>query len=113
MDTSARAVFRAGEPVDLTTTEFEFLQLLLRNAGRVVRREELAQAALGRPFSPLDRSIDLHVSHVRRKLGHHPGGAQRIKAIRGVGYLYALPMERRYNKPEALANDSRAFARSL
>jgi DNA-binding response OmpR family regulator len=113
MDTSARAVFRAGEPVDLTTTEFEFLQLLLRNAGRVVRREELAQAALGRPFSPLDRSIDLHVSHVRRKLGHHPGGAQRIKAIRGVGYLYALPMERRYNNPEALANDSRAFAGSL
>jgi two-component system, OmpR family, response regulator CpxR len=110
VDTSARTVFRAGESVDLTTTEFDFLQLLLRNAGRVVRREELAQAVLGRPFSPLDRSIDLHVSHLRRKLGHHLGGSQRIKAIRGVGYLYALQMQGRYHEPKALANNPRAFA---
>ena len=87
MDTSARSVLRTGEPVDLTTTEFDLLQLLLRNAGRVVAREDLAQSALGRKFSPLDRSIDLHVSHLRRKLGHYPVGSKRIKAIRGVGYL--------------------------
>ena len=92
MDTSARTVLRAHESLQLTTTEFDLLRVLLQNAGRPVARENMAQLALGRPFSPLDRSIDLHVSHLRRKLGQHPGGSARIKAIRGVGYVYACPV---------------------
>ena len=106
MDTSARSIFRAGEPLALTAAEFDVLQVLLRNAGRVVAREDLARSALGRQFSPLDRSIDLHVSHLRRKLGEHPGGVQRIKAIRGIGYVYALPLDRQHREPKVLANRS-------
>ena len=105
MDTAARRTFRAGEPVILTAMEFDLLQVLLRNAGRVVAREDLAQSALGRQFSPLDRSIDLHVSHLRRKLGQYPAGSARIKAIRGIGYLYALPLDGQNREPMALANE--------
>jgi two-component system response regulator CpxR len=101
MDTSSRSVFRAGAPVALTTAEFNLLQVLLRNAGRAVTREDLAQSALGRQFSPLDRSIDLHVSHLRRKLGRDSGGPLRIKAIRGIGYLCALPVDRQHRLPPA------------
>jgi DNA-binding response OmpR family regulator len=89
MDTGARTVRRAGEVVELTGGEFDLLEVLLRTAGRVVRREELARAVLGRELAPLDRSIDVHVSHLRGKLGAQVEGVERIKAIRGVGYLYA------------------------
>lgn len=105
IDTAARRAFRAGEPVTLTSMEFDLLQVLLRNAGRVVAREDLAQSALGRQFSPLDRSIDLHVSHLRRKLGQYPAGLTRIKAIRGIGYLYALPLDGQNRAPMALTNE--------
>ena len=54
-----------------------------------MKREELVERVLGRTFSPFDRSIDMHVSKLRRKLGPHPDGNQRIKSIRSVGYLYA------------------------
>ena len=64
-------------------------------AGQVVRREALVQDVLGREFSPFDRSIDVHVSNLRRKLGPHPDGTERIKGVRGVGYLYAVPSPRR------------------
>jgi DNA-binding response OmpR family regulator len=80
-----------GVPVDLTGAEFNLLELLLRRAGMVVTREELAQAALGRPLSAFDRSVDVHVSRLRRKLGCVPGGEERIRPVRGVGYFYALP----------------------
>jgi DNA-binding response OmpR family regulator len=95
MDTSARTVLRAREPLQLTTTEFDLLKVMLQNAGRTVTREGLARIGLGRQFSELDRSIDLHVSHLRGKLGQYPGGSLRIKAIRGVGYVYTYPVEKR------------------
>jgi len=85
----ARTVYRDGELIDLTSTEFDVLAKLLGRAGHVVSREELSQAALGRPLAPLDRSIDMHVSSLRRKLGAEINGVERIKTVRGTGYIYA------------------------
>ena len=56
-------------PVDLTSVEFNVLELLLRNAGNVVTREQIAEVALGRPLNAFDRSVDVHVSRLRKKLG--------------------------------------------
>lgn len=89
LDEGARIVKRSGETVELTAVEFDLLKILLRSAGRVVTREELAQTALGRSLSSFDRSIDMHVSHLRRKLGLGADEAERIKTVRGVGYIYA------------------------
>jgi DNA-binding response OmpR family regulator len=91
LDPGARVVRRGGEPVELTSVEFSLLELLLRSAGQVVTREQIAKDVLGRQFFPYDRSIDMHVSKLRRKLGEPPGGGERIKTIRGVGYIYAQP----------------------
>jgi two-component system, OmpR family, response regulator CpxR len=93
LDKGTRAVKRAGEQLALTTVEFDLLEALLRAAGHIVTREELVKAILGRNFSPFDRSIDTHVSNLRKKLGHHVEGVERIKTIRGVGYIYASPGE--------------------
>jgi len=90
LNTGARTVHRGGEFVELTTAEFDMLATLLAKAGRVVSREELAEAALGRPLAPLDRSVDMHVSSLRRKLGSEVGGVERIKTVRGTGYLYSV-----------------------
>jgi len=91
LDPGARVVLQRGHPVDLTSVEFTLLEVLLRASGQVVAREELAKEVLGRRLSPYDRSIDVHVSSLRRKLGHQLGDAERIKTVRGVGYLYAHP----------------------
>ena len=91
IDLGARTVRRAGEAVELTSLEFNLLEKLLGEAGEVVTREEIAQEILGRRFVAYDRSIDMHVSKLRRKLGLYPDGEERIKSIRGVGYVYARP----------------------
>jgi two-component system, OmpR family, response regulator CpxR len=91
MDTSTRAVHRSGEAVELTAVEYDLLERLLRSAGQIARREELVKEVLGRELSPFDRSIDMHVSNLRKKLGHQLNGMERIKTIRGVGYIYAAP----------------------
>ena len=88
LDTATRVAQRAGEPLELTAVEFELLAAFLRAAGRVITREELVKAVLGRNLTPFDRSIDMHVSNLRRKLGHHDAEAERIKTVRGVGYIY-------------------------
>lgn len=93
LDFGTRTVRRNGELIDLTTVEFDLLALLLREAGHVVSREDLAQKVLGREFSPFDRSIDMHVSNLRRKLGHELNGIERLKAVRGAGYIYAAPSQ--------------------
>ncbi len=69
MSLGSRTVTCGGKPVDLTSVEFNVLELLLRHAGKVVTREQIAEAALGRSLNFLDRSVDVHVSRVRRKLG--------------------------------------------
>jgi two-component system response regulator CpxR len=75
--------------VELTSVEFGLLHVLLREAGRVVTREALVDEVLGRKFSPFDRSIDMHVSKVRKKLGDSDS-EEHIKTIRGAGYIFAL-----------------------
>jgi len=87
------SVRRDGAPVDLTSVEFNLLEVLLREAGRVVPRERLVNAVLSRKFSPFDRSIDMHVSKVRKKLGDTDSD-EHIKTIRGVGYIFARPREK-------------------
>jgi two-component system response regulator CpxR len=89
LDTRARTVRRGGELLELTTVEFDLLNLFLRAPGTVLTREQLSQDVLGREFNPLDRSIDTHVSNLRRKLGPARQGLERIKSVRGAGYLYA------------------------
>ena len=91
LNPATRTVLRGGEGVDLTAVEFNLLDVLLREAGRVVTRDELAKIALGRLFSPYDRSIDMHISKLRKKLGEDGKGGERIKTVRGVGYIYAAP----------------------
>ena len=94
LDPATRSVRHAGEPVELTSVEFNLLEVLLREAGRVVTREQLVSAVLSRKFSPFDRSIDMHVSKVRKKLGDMNGEEEHIKTVRGVGYILARPRER-------------------
>jgi two-component system response regulator CpxR len=91
LDPATRMVRRDGKPVDLTSVEFGLLEALLREAGRVVTRERLAATVLSRKFSPFDRSIDMHVSKVRKKIGDAEGEPEHIKTVRGVGYIFALP----------------------
>src|SRR6202790_4437281 len=91
LDPATRSVLRAGQPVDLTSVEFNLLEVLLREAGRVVTRERLVNAVLSRKFMPFDRSIYMHVSKVRRKLGDSEEDGDHIKTIRGVGYMFARP----------------------
>lgn len=75
-----------GAPVPLTVVEFNLLEMLARNAGSTVSREELAKHVLGRELSAFDRSIDVHVSNIRKKAG----GADSIKSIRGYGYMITV-----------------------
>ena len=91
MDCGARILRRAGAIVNLTTVEFALLEVLLRAAGHVVGRDKLTREVLGREFSPFDRSIDTHVYNLRRKIGTLADGSERIKGVRGSGYVYVLP----------------------
>jgi two-component system response regulator CpxR len=85
-----RSVRRADEDVEVTSVEFAILEILLKAAGSIVSREALAREALGRRLSHSDRSVDVHVSNLRKKLGGAADGRERIKSIRGVGYQYML-----------------------
>ena len=80
--------------MELTATEYEILQVLLGKAGSVVRKTDLMQWALGRRLTPHDRTLDMHVSNLRRKLddGKLDGGEpSRIETVRGLGYSYRSP----------------------
>ena len=91
LSVSRRVVSRAEIPIELTAVEFNVLECLLRNAGSIVTRETLAERALGRPLAPFDRSVDVHVHNLRKKISATPD--ERIKTIRGSGYMYAPPLE--------------------
>jgi two-component system response regulator CpxR len=84
-----RTVAQHDRVIDLTGAEFDILMLLVRSAGTVLSRDEIAQTALGRPIGALDRSIDNHISNLRKKLGPRVGEADRIQNIRGTGYVYS------------------------
>lgn len=85
----ARRAEWQGAPLELTGTEFSLLEELARNAGNVVGKEQLSLNALGRPLTPFDRRIDVHVSSIRNKLGPRPDGQPWIIGIRGKGYQLA------------------------
>lgn len=92
LDGSSRNAWSGDRKLDLTTAEFNLLQHLLRNAGRVVSREEISAVAFGRRrTAAIDRNVDTLVSKVRRKLIQEDGAEDSIKTIRNVGYLLALP----------------------
>lgn len=92
IDPAAREARMQGRLLSLTSVEFALLEILLRNAGRIVSREELTEAVLGRKLGPFDRVIDVHISNIRKKLGAGQG-AERIKSIRGSGYQFVMRAE--------------------
>ena len=87
VDASRRSVAIDGAALDLTTAEFDLLHLLAQNAGRPLSRNDIYQHIHGMKYDGIDRSIDLRISRLRRKLGDDPAKPQRIKSVRGVGYI--------------------------
>ena len=90
LSTAARTVVRDGEVVNVTSVVFESLANLLRYAGKIVSIENLSENVLERKLSPFDRSLDMHISNLRKKLGSRADGSDRIKTVRSVGYIYTL-----------------------
>jgi two-component system response regulator CpxR len=93
LDLAARTVSKSGQLLRLTSTEFDLLRAFFEAPGQVLTREALVEKVLDRKFSPFDRSVDLHISNLRRKLGPQNDGAERIRSVRGTGYLYAWPAQ--------------------
>jgi two-component system response regulator CpxR len=90
LDPGTREVLSNGRALELTTFEFDILELLMRNAGRVLSRDALMENFYNRKSTPFDRSIDMHISHLRKKLDR---GENLIKTIRGVGYQFSRTPE--------------------
>lgn len=90
VDASRRAVELAGRPVELTTAEFDLLWLLAEHVGEVLSRNDIYQTLHGFKYDGLDRSIDLRVSRLRKKLDDDPNNPRRIKSVRGVGYILSV-----------------------
>jgi len=88
LEPASREVRVGQSPIDLTGVEFTLLEVLAKAAGTVVTRDDLSRQALGRRASAFDRSLDVHISNLRRKLGPFPAGGERIKTVRGLGYQY-------------------------
>ena len=85
LDSGTRDVWADGRKVELTTFEFDILEMLMRSAGRVLSRDALMESMYNRKATPFDRSIDMHISHLRKKL---EDGRVLIKTVRGVGYQF-------------------------
>ena len=92
LDPAARKVLQNGRKLDLTDIEFALLEALMRSPGKVVSREELSESVLGRKFDPFDRSLDMHVSRLRRKLAQGNAQDDQVKTIRGSGYQLAVDL---------------------
>lgn len=89
VDPARRGAWMDGRELELTSTEFDILRALVAHAGRVLPRDRLMELARGEDFAAFDRSVDVHVSHIRRKLGDDPKRPHWIKTVRGVGYMVA------------------------
>jgi len=87
---SSRSVKQNGEEIVLTSVEFDLLKHLLLDAGKIIKKEDLSLRVLERELSPYDRSLDMHISNLRKKLGARSDGSERIKTVRSVGYIYTL-----------------------
>jgi len=87
---ASRSAKLNGEEVILTSVEFDLLKHLLLQAGKIIKKEDLSLRVLDRELSPYDRSLDMHISNLRKKLGLRDDGSERIKTVRSVGYIYTL-----------------------
>ena len=94
LDSADRSAFYDGGDLQLTSAEFNILQALLAQAGTVVDKEALSLQALGRPLSAYDRSVDVHVSKIRKKLAAQ-GGEGLIVSVRGIGYQFTVGPDER------------------
>lgn len=90
LEPASREVTVNGRQIQVTTLEFDILEALMRSAGRVLSRDSLMEMLYNRKTTPFDRSIDMHISHLRKKL---EGGRPVIKTIRGVGYQFCRTPE--------------------
>ena len=90
LDTASLTATVAGEPVDLTPTEFQLLAALVRQPGRIFAREQLLEAVHGVAFDGYDRSVDSHVKNLRRKIESDPRQPRYIQTVYGVGYRFGL-----------------------
>jgi two-component system response regulator CpxR len=91
LDTGSRTVSLQGKRVEVTTLEFDILEQLMRAAGRVLSRDALMESLYNRKATPYDRSMDMHISHLRKKL--ETGGHSLIKTVRGIGYQFCRTSE--------------------
>lgn len=89
IDFDQHQVLKDGEPLDLTITEFNILGVLARDVDKVIEKNQLAEKSLQRSLTLFDRSLDMHLSNLRKKLGNNRQGNARIKTMRGIGYMYA------------------------
>ncbi|MEH6627433.1 MAG: response regulator transcription factor [Motiliproteus sp.] len=87
LSTSSHRVTRGDTTLELTHTEFNLLQILMQRVGELVSKEDLNRKALNKQLGPFDRSIDMHMSNLRRKIGAYDDGSSRIKTVRGMGYM--------------------------
>ncbi len=87
VDCNQHLATRDGQPLELTNAEFNILELLIKSPGKAFSKEELTEYALGRKFTAFDRSIDVHISNLRNKLGEHKEGEWLLKTVRGFGYM--------------------------
>jgi two-component system response regulator CpxR len=91
LNPQSRQAWCGDEPVELTALEFDILEILVRAAGRTVSRDELTGALYQRPSTPYERSLDVHVSHLRKKIEQE--GQILIRTVRGVGYRFTVSSE--------------------
>ena len=89
LDPESLLAWLGEHPLALTQTEALILRALMERPGQLIDRQALSRQALGKPLGPYDRSLDMHMSNLRRKLGLHSDGRNRIQSIRGRGYLYS------------------------
>ncbi|HHF7347055.1 TPA: two-component system response regulator CpxR [Legionella feeleii] len=88
VDCSKRLATHNNEPMDLTNAEFNILEMLIKSPGQAFSKEELTEYALGRKYTAYDRSIDVHISNLRNKLGDNQAGEPLVKTVRGFGYMF-------------------------
>lgn len=84
----ARSITESGVELDLTATEYNILAALMERAGEVVDKQKLSQQALGKRHGPFDRTLDVHIGHLRKKLAPLANAEPRIKTVRGIGWLF-------------------------
>lgn len=88
VDCATRTVLTSGIPLELTQTEFNIVEMLVKSPGQAFSKEELTEYALGRKYTAYDRSIDVHISNLRSKLGNNSRSEPWIKTVRGFGYVF-------------------------